>query len=112
MSPTAGGLGGGHSPGPPCTGHCRQHLDGGEGVICLSRQQVSLSWSGWHQAAKAGGPKDPCLRPTVFSHPVDGDGQLLLGSWQGSACSWRRESCGNPACRGQPAPGLFHSKGF
>lgn len=25
-----------------CTGHCSQHLDEGEGVICLTRSQVSL----------------------------------------------------------------------
>lgn len=36
---------GAYPPPPPlCTGHCSQHLDGGEGVICLTRSQVSLGW--------------------------------------------------------------------
>ncbi|ELK32021.1 Calpain-12 [Myotis davidii] len=91
---------------------CSQHLDGGEGVICLTRQQVSLGWREWHRAACLRGLETPASSPlTVFSHPVDGDGPLLLGSWQGSACGWRQESCRSPAFPGQPGPGFIPQQG-
>lgn len=36
--------GGGRSTRPLCAGHCSRHLDGGEGVVCLTRRQVSWGW--------------------------------------------------------------------
>ena len=47
------------------TGHCSQHLDGGEGVVCLTHRQVSLE----RRARVAGGgvPGAPGLTPAVSS---------------------------------------------
>lgn len=84
-------------PTPLCTGHCSQHLDGGEGVICLTRSQVSLGRR--ERVAQGGCGRSPgsfCFKPAVFSRPVDGGGHLLLGSWHGSTCSRRQESCQEP----------------
>lgn len=84
--------GGGHSTRLLCAGHCSRHLDGGEGVVCLTRRQVSWGWGA--QGGQAGVPGEPCLKPGVFSLPVDGGGHLLVGSPHG-----------NPAARGEALPG-------
>ena len=59
---------------PLCTGHCSQHLDGGEGVVCLTHRQVSLECR-----ARVGECwEPPSLTPAVSSRPVDAGGHLLL----------------------------------
>lgn len=63
--PGGGALGevGAH-PVPLCTGHCSQHLDGGEGVVCLTRRQVSV---GWVDRVAQVRPRRPPLEPRLLS---------------------------------------------
>lgn len=59
---------------PLCTGYCSQHLDGGEGVVCLTHRQVSLECR-----VRVGECREPpSLISAVSSRPVDAGGHLLL----------------------------------
>lgn len=44
---------------PLCTGHCSQHLDGGEGVVCLTHRQVSLGRGGGRRRAPGDAASSP-----------------------------------------------------
>ena len=76
---------------PLSTGHCSQHLDGGEGVVCLTHRQVGLEC----RARGAGGG-------------VPGAPGLTLLSPLASGCRWPpspRPWLGSPASpRSQPGP--------
>lgn len=63
-------------PGLSHTGHCCQHLDGGEGVVCLTHKQVS-----WHegQCSPSCIPKPLCLKAAFSFSSVVGGGHLLIG---------------------------------
>lgn len=106
--PRMGGVGSpmghrGRSTGPLCTGHCSQHLDGGEGVICLTRRQVSQAGDWGHAGGQAGAVGDLYLRPTVFSPAVDGGGHLLLGSPRGAPVAGGGRAARSPAFSPLPA---------
>ncbi|KAB0390850.1 hypothetical protein E2I00_001088 [Balaenoptera physalus] len=51
--------------------HCSQHLDGGEGVVCLTHRQVSLGCrEGWHGSVRSPRPHACCfLSPTGWRWP-------------------------------------------
>lgn len=63
-------------PGLSHTGHCCQHLDGGEGVVCLTHKQVS-----WRegQCSLSCIPKPLCLKAAFSFFSVVGGGHLLIG---------------------------------
>lgn len=69
------GLALGTQPALSYTGHCSQHLDGGEGVVCLTHKQVS-----WHEGQGGSSTIARLLLQVLSSFSsVVGGGHLLLG---------------------------------
>ena len=98
--PGAGGPGGRRSPTrhggcsarPLRTGHCSRQLEGGEGVVCLTRRQVSLGRRERLGAAGGRPPRGPLPRA---------GGPLSPSGWRwppspSSTCGRRRKSRRDP----------------
>uniref|UniRef100_A0A8D0UCB3 Calpain-12 n=1 Tax=Sus scrofa TaxID=9823 RepID=A0A8D0UCB3_PIG len=86
--------------------HCSQHLDGGEGVICLTHRQVSLDWGMGALECRSPLPHASCLlSPSGWRWPPSPSISAR------STCSWRQESCWEPCPSRLPAWARIYATG-